>query len=77
MQMNNNLCTVWSVKDVQPETHRKPVYFWQISGGSEVFNIAKILLYKEDGRNLYYVNIVFHNNLVLGNALLHKKKCQQ
>ena len=39
--------------------------------------IAKILLYKEGGRNLCYVNIVFHNNLVFGNALLNKKKCQQ
>ena len=36
--------------------------------------IAKNLLYKEFGRNLYYVDIVFHNNHVLGNALLHKEK---
>ena len=35
--------------------------------------IAKILLYKEGGRNLCYVNIVFHNNHVFGNAPLHKK----
>ena len=35
--------------------------------------LRKCLLYKEGGRNLYYIHILFNNNHVFGNALLHKE----
>ena len=57
---------------LQPDSNMVPIKY-----KANAFFIAKILLYKVCGHNLYNVNIVFHNNHVFGNALLHKKKCQQ